>query len=262
MALAAGLALLAMAIAVRVSRPPLAILGTNSVAAEGTIATSRGNATLCQGNEALPGGASAMRLGLSVNIGPRVTVTVMSGSQVIARGERAAGWTGEPLTVPIQPVPGTVSGADVCIAFGPALEPVELIGERAQRPTGEAPGKVRIEYLRPGARSWWSLALGVARRMGRGRSPSGTWIALIPIALMAAAAVIASWLILRQLGSRRTARARAALRRVPRTAWGCALVACLSAASWSIVMPPFQVPDEPSHFAYVQQWPRPGVCPR
>ena len=47
--------------------------------------------------------------------------------------------------------------------------------------------------------------------------------------------------------------ARHTLRRIPRAAWLCALVACVNAACWSIVMPPFQVTDEPSHFAYVQQ---------
>ncbi|HSZ13736.1 MAG TPA: DUF2142 domain-containing protein [Solirubrobacteraceae bacterium] len=41
-------------------------------------------------------------------------------------------------------------------------------------------------------------------------------------------------------------------RRVPRTAWICALVAFLNAACWSIVTPPFEAPDEPSHFAYTQ----------
>jgi 4-amino-4-deoxy-L-arabinose transferase-like glycosyltransferase len=39
----------------------------------------------------------------------------------------------------------------------------------------------------------------------------------------------------------------------PSAAWICAVVACVSAICWSIVMPPFQVPDEPTHFAYVQQ---------
>lgn len=48
-------------------------------------------------------------------------------------------------------------------------------------------------------------------------------------------------------------RAWEALCRAPRAAWICALVACLNAACWSIVTPPFQVPDEPSHFAYTQQ---------
>jgi 4-amino-4-deoxy-L-arabinose transferase-like glycosyltransferase len=40
---------------------------------------------------------------------------------------------------------------------------------------------------------------------------------------------------------------------VPAAAWACALVASLSAISWSFITPPFEVPDEPSHFAYVKQ---------
>ncbi len=41
--------------------------------------------------------------------------------------------------------------------------------------------------------------------------------------------------------------------RIPRAAWVCGLVACLNAACWSFITPPFQVPDEPDHFAYVKQ---------
>jgi 4-amino-4-deoxy-L-arabinose transferase-like glycosyltransferase len=43
------------------------------------------------------------------------------------------------------------------------------------------------------------------------------------------------------------------LGRVPREAWICALVACLNAACWSFITPPFQVPDEPDHYSYVEQ---------
>jgi 4-amino-4-deoxy-L-arabinose transferase-like glycosyltransferase len=46
---------------------------------------------------------------------------------------------------------------------------------------------------------------------------------------------------------------RRRFRPLPREAWICALVACLNAVCWSFVTPPFQVPDEPDHFAYVQQ---------
>jgi 4-amino-4-deoxy-L-arabinose transferase-like glycosyltransferase len=47
-------------------------------------------------------------------------------------------------------------------------------------------------------------------------------------------------------------RTRAMLSRVPRAAWICVLVACLNAACWSLITPPFQVPDEQTHFAYTQ----------
>jgi 4-amino-4-deoxy-L-arabinose transferase-like glycosyltransferase len=50
-------------------------------------------------------------------------------------------------------------------------------------------------------------------------------------------------------------------RRVPRAAWICALVASLNAACWSFITPPFQVPDEPSHFAYVQWLAENGTLP-
>ncbi len=44
-----------------------------------------------------------------------------------------------------------------------------------------------------------------------------------------------------------------ALRRVPAAGWLCALVACLNAVCWSLITPPFQVPDETDHYAYVEQ---------
>jgi hypothetical protein len=54
---------------------------------------------------------------------------------------------------------------------------------------------------------------------------------------------------------------REGLRRVPRAAWVCALVAIVNAACWSVISPPFQVPDEPSHFAYVQRLAETGSLP-
>jgi 4-amino-4-deoxy-L-arabinose transferase-like glycosyltransferase len=51
------------------------------------------------------------------------------------------------------------------------------------------------------------------------------------------------------------------LGRIPAAAWCCAIVACINAASWSIVTPPFQVPDEPEHVAYVKQLAETGQLP-
>jgi hypothetical protein len=51
------------------------------------------------------------------------------------------------------------------------------------------------------------------------------------------------------------------VRRIPRAAWACALVACLNAACWSLISPPFQAPDEPSHFAYVAYLAETGRLP-
>ncbi len=66
------------------------------------------------------------------------------------------------------------------------------------------------------------------------------------------------------LGERLSALASAfgtSLRRVPRAARVCALVAILNAACWSLITPPFQVPDEPDHVAYVQTLVETGHLP-
>jgi 4-amino-4-deoxy-L-arabinose transferase-like glycosyltransferase len=52
-----------------------------------------------------------------------------------------------------------------------------------------------------------------------------------------------------------------ALGPVPRAAWICALIACLNAVVWSLITPPFQLPDEPAHYAYVQQLAETGTLP-
>ncbi len=51
------------------------------------------------------------------------------------------------------------------------------------------------------------------------------------------------------------------VRRIPRAAWICGLIACLNAVCWSLVTPAFQVTDEPSHFAYVKQLAETGHLP-
>jgi 4-amino-4-deoxy-L-arabinose transferase-like glycosyltransferase len=48
---------------------------------------------------------------------------------------------------------------------------------------------------------------------------------------------------------------------VRRAALVCAMVACINAVVWSFITPPFQVPDEPSHFAFVKQLAETGQLP-
>ncbi len=49
---------------------------------------------------------------------------------------------------------------------------------------------------------------------------------------------------------------------IPPAAWICVAVACLNAVCWSLLSPPFQITDEPSHFAYVQHLATTGSLPR
>jgi len=52
------------------------------------------------------------------------------------------------------------------------------------------------------------------------------------------------------------------LRSVPRAAWLCALVALANGLAWSLIVPPFEVPDENAHYAYVAHVAETGSPPR
>jgi Predicted membrane protein (DUF2142) len=266
-ALIVGLAALAIAIGVVLSRSPLTVAGTNSIPDGSPIASVAGGTSACQTSGTIPQGTSAIRISVSQNSGPKVTLEALSGPFIVARGERPSGWgIDETVTVPVERVTRTIPNAKICVAFGRAVESVRINGALVRTASaGGAPAtalRFRVEYLRPGDSSWWTLASGIARRMGFGHAPSGTWIVFLLLALTIAIVALASWLILRELATRRRRAAQAGkalgripslLGRVPRAAWICALIACLNAVVWSLITPPFQVPDEPVHFAYVQQ---------
>ncbi len=50
-------------------------------------------------------------------------------------------------------------------------------------------------------------------------------------------------------------------RRIPRAGRACFLIALVNAAIWGVVVPPFQVPDEISHFGYAQYLAQTGKAP-
>jgi hypothetical protein len=251
--LAAGLALIALAIAATLSSSPVVVAGANSIQARSEIAGTRGETRICQGNEVLPRDVTAIRLWMIANNGPRVSVEALAGGRVLTRGEREAGWgIDATVTIPVRSMSRAVQDATVCVTLGAAVEPVYLfggpIGGAASKKGGTA--EMRIEYLQASGGSWWSEIPTVARRIGLGRAPSGTWVALLALALMVAVVALTSWALLR------------AQRFGPSAAgWSCALIACLSATSWSILTPPFQARDEPSHFAYVQTLAETGRLP-
>jgi hypothetical protein len=122
----------------------------------------------------------------------------------VARGERPAGWgIDETVTVPVERVAHAIPTAKICVVFGPVTEAVQINGvqQPATGVSGAAEREVRfaVEYLRPGSSSWWSLASTVARRMGFGHAPSGTWIVFLLLALTVAIVALASRLLLREL---------------------------------------------------------------
>jgi hypothetical protein len=205
-ALVAGLALLALAVGVTLSGSPVVVAHTNSVLAERKIAETVSNAAACQADEVLPAGISAIRLTLDSYAGPQVSVRVLSGTRVLTHGVVGSGWVGGSLTVPVKHVSRTTSGVRVCFKLGPTKEKVAIDGVRtssavAARDDGgnSLPGRIRVEYLRAGHSSWWSLARVLARRIGLGRAPTGAWVALLAALLIGTGIAAASWVVLKEL---------------------------------------------------------------
>jgi hypothetical protein len=205
-ALAVGLTLVAVALGVTLSRSPLVVSRANPTLANGVIANTYDAAQACQGGEIVPAGTSAIRLTLTSDIGPRLGLRVLSGARVATAGVVGNGWTGGSVTVPVRPLAHTLTNARICFELGPGTDRVGIVGistrpgVAARSKGGEAlPGRFKIEYMRTGPNTWWSLAKAVARHMGLGHAPSGTWIAPFLFALMGAVIATASWLTVREL---------------------------------------------------------------
>jgi hypothetical protein len=204
--LAVGLVLSAIAVVIVLSGSPPVLAGTNGVipVPYPPLTSVPGGGGGCQANETVPASTSAVRLSLEASAGPRVSVAVLSGGRVIARGASVQGWLGRVVTVPIAPLERTVRRATVCFSFRSAEERVSLLGVRtpprnaARSGPRVLPGRIAVEYVQAGSSSWWSLAPSVARRMGLGRAWAGTWVAAMVALLMATGIVLASWLTLRE----------------------------------------------------------------
>jgi hypothetical protein len=203
-ALAIGLALIALAFVVTLAHAPLTVAG-RGVATEHTLVSTTKPAAACQGRETLPRGTTALRLSLTSALGPRVTVKVLSGSRMIARGATPPGWSDASVTVPVQPLSHTVAPVKVCFAMTQMNGKVAMRGTRTspalaiQTPEGPLAGRMGIEYLRPGNNSWWSQATAVAQRLGLGHAAGGAWNALLVMALVASVVTLSSWLVVKEL---------------------------------------------------------------
>jgi Predicted membrane protein (DUF2142) len=257
--LAVALALLAGAIYVVLSGSPPTVAGRHPIPTRNLAALASGRRSTCQNGGTIPRHTSAIRLPFSGNFGPRVSISVSSGDQRLISAEQAAGWgPAQALVVPLDDdVPGPIPRAVICVTLGPPVGTFQINSTKSG---------THLEYLRPGARSWLSRASSVAYHMGLGRAASGVWVVFLVLALMIGIVALVARL---EFGGGATSvqspakasagpskllrSAIAGLWRAPNAAEICVLVAFLNAVCWSVITPPFQVPDEPSHFAYTQQ---------
>jgi hypothetical protein len=195
-ALAAGLVLLALAVGVTLTRSPAVVAGSNSVEAAVEFAAIHGHFAGCQDNEVLPRHTDAIRVSLDSVLGPRVTLRALAGRRLLTYGERGAGWTAADVTIPVRPVTHTTRGVALCLAFQAEDESVGLTGERVPsgKPSGAGLGLLKVEYLAPGQRSWWSLASSIVTHMAFGHAWPGAWIVPFLLAMMATVIALVCWL--------------------------------------------------------------------
>jgi hypothetical protein len=205
-ALAVGLTLTGIAIVVVLSRSPLKVAGTNSISATDYIQVdAKGKFSSCQPSGTIPKGTSAIRIGIEgLYFGPAATAKVLAGSEVLGEGHQVAGGVSAPTaTLPMKSLAHAVSGAQICMTVGPALEPIRYYGIPNRSSSSHTDPlqhvTLRIEYLRRGEKSWWSFASSIAYHIGLGRAPSGTWVAFLALLLTLAVILIASRLTLEEL---------------------------------------------------------------
>jgi hypothetical protein len=204
--LCVGVLLLAGICAYALTRSPPRVVRTGPKPL-GVLTGLYGEGEACQGNEVLPAGVTAIRLSLAAYFGARVRLTAYAGQHLLVEGRRGPEWTGTSITVPVKPLSHGVAHVKVCFDISPNSESIFFFGRETPSreaatvpPGGRLPGRLDIEYLTTGRRSWWSQLLAVARHVGLGRAFSGTWIALVIAALMAAVGLLAVKVTLREPG--------------------------------------------------------------
>jgi|HubBroStandDraft_3_1064219.scaffolds.fasta_scaffold10553_3 hypothetical protein len=204
LALTAGLGLMLIAIVLVLGSSPLTVTGTNSVSENVSGELTKGNVSSCQPAAIIPRGTSAIRLSIEpIDVGPEVSVKVLTGSRILTSGRRPAGWgSASTVTVPVKPIAHAVYGARICTTVGTTGQPFRISGKLRGSRKSEVELQaliLRAEYLRPGPKSWFSLIPSVAYHMGLGRAASGTWIVFLALALILAVAILASGLVLKEL---------------------------------------------------------------
>jgi Predicted membrane protein (DUF2142) len=252
--LIAGPLLILVGVLVVLSVGDKPLLGTNRVGPAGFFAVVPPGGTLCTGGaERVPAGTGAVVVRTSTSQAGPLSVVLRRGGRTVAHGTRTGAYGSGDTGIPLASLVSRSGRAVVCVRNGGA-KPLGLAGT----PAGTSPrvridgrpadALIRIEY-RAGARvGWWSRIGDVARRFADGKASwVGSWTMWLALGLSLIAIVLG--LVALWRGPRRAALV-------------CALVAVLNALAWSLLVPPFQVPDEESHTGYVQYLAETGKVPK
>jgi hypothetical protein len=189
--------------------PPLAPPRTSACAQGARRATRRKDA--CQA-ESVPAETESLRVYAGVPAGRAgpLDVTIRRGGRIVSSATFGVVRDGRPATAELSPpVVEEIVAAEVCFR-NRGRATVRLAGDRtAVKFSGANPyglefgDEPRIDYLRPGEESGWSLAGTVADRFGRVKASFfGSWTMWAVFTLVAVSWVAAVVLMLRRLPAR------------------------------------------------------------
>jgi hypothetical protein len=201
---AIGVALTVLAVGVSLARSPLVRAGTDGTPLPTEIGATSVPTTICQGEETVPAGTTAIRVSLLSLLGPRIKLVARSGGQVVTTGQIGYGWTGAVVAIPVRRVVGTHRHTNICVSLAKRQQLVNLRGANTKFSPAVTegrqvlPGRMRFDYLRPDNKSWLSLILPTARNIGLNIG-GGAGIVVIPLMLLLSVGTLASWLLVRDL---------------------------------------------------------------
>jgi hypothetical protein len=192
-ALAAGFALLLVALVVVLAQSEPRTAGANQVPETQEAVKLSGTGRHCQDGETVPGEAGALRLlvGTYGRPAPELRVAVRAGGELVTRGRRVAGGPEGRVEIPVRPVSETRGGTRVCIRVGGPGRTV-LYGSG---------GRVHLEWMRAGSESWFELSSVVAHRFGLAKAnPMGALLLPFAALVLLVAWIGAVRLVLREVG--------------------------------------------------------------
>jgi hypothetical protein len=203
--LALGVALLAVGLLLAMSQAAKQRTATNNVPALLGIGSAGGAETICQRPESIPSGTGGLRVALHGSSAPRLAMTISDGEGVRASGGAGARWDGAsavivPLTTTLRE---DVTGS-VCIRLladesaryrlrGVLTSP----SVSATRDGRHLRGRLHLEFLAGGERSWWSFAPTVVHRMSLGHAWSDWPVMLVASLLTLASIALGAWQLVR-----------------------------------------------------------------
>jgi hypothetical protein len=250
-ALALGCVVLVAAVVAQLAHDAPRLAGSNDIEPSSFVVFSEGGQRVCQADETLFEDTASVRMTIGTygQPTPPLEVRWTKAGRVVESTELAAGWAEGVVRIPLSEVPPeTVGDTTLCVrpqtksrlAFGgQSASNGAIVGGESQD------ARVSVLSDLSGSRSLFEMLSTAARRYPAGNAGwLGTWSLWGIFVILAGALVAAGAALLRHRDGQS--------RRIPISGWLCALTAFLVCAAWAVLTPPFQVPDEISHVAYVQ----------